>query len=65
MFVKLQNYFFKRMLPEVVILKNDVCADNKQIYYCIRRRPCFEPMIACDARVNIKIAPKGSWFCKE
>ena len=65
MYVKLQNYLFKV----------DICADNKQKYYFICRRPCFEPMIACDAKhcdiewyhcacVNIKVAPKGSWFCE-
>ena len=75
LFVKLQNYFFKVLLPEVVTCKNDICADNKQKYYCICRRPCFEPMIACDAKpcdiewyhyacANIKIALKGSWFCE-
>ena len=50
MFVKLQNYFFKVLLPEVVTHKNDICADNKQKYHCFCRRPCFEPMIACDAK---------------
>ena len=75
MFVKLQNYFFKVLLPEVVICKNNICADNKHKYYCICRRPYFEPMIACDAKhcdiewyhytcVNIKIAPKGPCFCE-
>ena len=71
MFAKLQNYFFKVLLPEVVTCQNDICADNKQEYYCICRRPCFEPMIPCDVKhcdiewyhyacVNIRIAPKGS-----
>ena len=75
MSVKLQNYFFKVLLPEVVTHKNDICADNKQKYYCICRKSCFEPMIACDVKhwdtewyhyacVNIKIIPKGSWFCE-
>ena len=63
------------LLPEVVNLKNAICADNKQKDHCICRRPCFEPMIACDAKhchiewyhytcVNITIAPKVSWFCE-
>ena len=63
------------LLPEVVTRKNEICADNKQKYYCICRRPCFQPMTAFDAKhcdiewyhctcVNIKIAPKGSWFCE-
>ena len=75
MSVKLQNYFFKVLLFEVVTRKNDICSNNKQKYYCIYRKPCFEPTIACDAEhcdiewyhyacVNIKIAPKGSWFCE-
>ena len=75
MSVNLQNYLFKVLLLEVVTHKNDICADNKQKYYCICRRPCFEPMIACDdkycdtewyhyACVNIKYAPKESWFCE-
>ena len=50
MSVKLQNYFLKVLLPEVVTRKNDICTDNMQKYYCICRRPCFEPMIACDAK---------------
>ena len=50
MFVKLQNYFFKVLLPEVVTCKNDICIVNKQKFYCICRRPCFELMIACDAK---------------
>ena len=67
--VKLQNYFFKMLLPELVTGKNDICADTKQKYYYICRRPCFEPMIACNAKhcdiewyhyacVNIKITLK-------
>ena len=75
MSVKLQNYFYKVLLPEVVTRKNDICADNEQKYYFICRRPCFEPLITCDAKhydiewfhyvcVNINIAPKGSWFCE-
>ena len=75
MSVKLQNYFYKVLLPEVITRKNDICADNEQKYYCICRRPCFEPLITCDAKhydiewfhdvcVNINIAPKGSWFCE-
>ena len=74
MSVKLQNYVFKVLLPEIVTRKNDICADNKQKYYCICRRPCFESIIACDAKhcdieryhyayLNIKIAPEGSWSC--
>ena len=50
MYVKLQNYFFKVLLPEVATHKNDICADNKQKYYCICRRPCFELMIAGDSK---------------
>ena len=72
MSAKLQNNFLKVLLPEVVTRKNDICADN---YYCICRRPCFEPMIACNAKhcdtewyhyacVNIRIIPKRSWFCE-
>ena len=73
MYVKLQNYFLIVLLPEIVTRKNDICADNKQKYYFICRRPCFEPTITCDAKhcdiewyhyacANIKVAPKGSWF---
>ena len=62
------------LLLEVVASKNDICADNKQKYYLICRRPCFEPFIACETKhfdiewyhyafENIKIVPKGSWFC--
>ena len=73
MSVKLQNYFFEVLLLVIVTRKNDICAYNKQNYYCICRRPCLEPIIACDAKhcdiewyhyacVHIKIVPKGSWF---
>ena len=50
MTVKLQDYFFKVLLPEVVTCKNDIFTDNKQKCYCICRRPCFELMIAYGAK---------------
>ena len=60
------KYLHVRMTFVLIISKN---------YYCICRRPCFEPLIASDANnfdiewyhyacVNIKIAPKRFWFCK-
>ena len=69
MSVKLQNYVFKLLLPEIVTRKNNICADNRKC-----RRPCFESIIACDTKhcdieryhyayLNIKNAPEGSWSC--
>ena len=71
---KLQNYFFNTLLPEIVTRRNDICVDNKQQYCCICKRPCFEPMIACDgidcktewfhyACVDVSKAPAGNWYC--
>ena len=76
MLQKLKQYFFDVLLPEVVTRKFDICADNKQRNYCYCKRPCFEPMIACDntdctiewfhyACVQIARAPRGSWFCPD
>ncbi|XP_047142692.2 uncharacterized protein LOC124816975 [Hydra vulgaris] len=70
----LWKYFIECLLPEVVTRKNDVCLDNKQKYYCTCKRPCFEPMIACDkpgckvewfhySCVKITRAPVGPWIC--
>ena len=50
MSVKLQNYFFNMLLPEVVTCTNVVCADSKQKYYSIYKRPYFESMTACDVK---------------
>lgn len=71
---KLDLYYFNTVLKETVIRENDICLDNKQKNYCLCRRPCFEPMIACDhpgckvewyhyACVNVTRAPKGKWVC--
>ncbi|XP_057309027.1 uncharacterized protein LOC130647255 [Hydractinia symbiolongicarpus] len=76
MLEKLNHYFFTVLLSEVVTRKNDVCFDNKQQHYCSCKRPCFEPMIACDNKdcatewyhyvcVNITRAPKGAWHCPD
>ena len=70
----LEKYFKKCLLTEIVTRENDVCPDNKQKYYCICHRPCFEPMIACNKPncttewyhypcVNVTWAPKGEWIC--
>ena len=57
MSVKLQNYFFKVLLFEVVTRKNDICSNNNDAEHCDIEWYHY----AC---VNIKIAPKGSWFCE-
>ncbi|XP_065665637.1 inhibitor of growth protein 4-like [Hydra vulgaris] len=70
----LWKLFIECLPPEVVTYKNDVCLDNEQKYYCIYKRPCFEPMIACDkpgckvewfhySCVKSTQAPVGSWIC--
>ena len=65
--------FFAVLLPEVVSRKNDLSSDNKQKYYWICQRLCFEPMIVCDKPgcemewyhyvcMSITITPKGYWI---
>nr|XP_047146120.1 uncharacterized protein LOC105849547 [Hydra vulgaris] len=70
----LHKYYFTYILPETVTRENDIYYSNKQKNYCICKRPCFKPMIACNkpsceiewfhySCVNVTRAPKGIWIC--
>lgn len=72
--LKLQSFFLKWILPELVTRHLDQQTAADQAHFCLCQQPEEGRMIACDNNdcttvwfhfkcVNITRKPRGKWFC--